>query len=178
MARLSGVRPRLGGILLAGGLLLAGWPAGGAPTESELKAAYLYNFARYVTWPGAAFASPADPIRICVVDDASFLEVLTAAVAGKRIGDRPVAPEARASADEAGDCHIAYLPSGGAGSVSSLASRSVFTVSGERGFARHGGIANFVTVDHRIRFEINAHAAERAGLQVSSRLLRLAQLVE
>lgn len=178
MRGLTVVRRGAGTALLAGVLLLAGAPASGAPTESELKAAYLYNFARYVTWPEAAFASSTAPIRICVVNDASFLRVLEAAVAGKRVGDRTLAPEARGSAGEARDCHIVYLPSGGADVVSHLATRSVFTVSDAGGFARAGGIANFVVVDDRLRFEINANAAEKAGLQVSSRLLRLARIVE
>lgn len=177
MAVLKPIRMRRGAIPLAAGLLFA-LAASGAPTESEVKAAYLFNFARYVTWPAGAFASAADPLRICVVGDEGFREVLAETVAGKQVGDRPVIAESRGSAAEGGDCHVLFLPSGRAGQVSGLSGRSVFTVSDVEGFAAGGGIANFVVVDSKVRFEINAKAAERAGLQVSSRLLRLARVVE
>ncbi len=168
---------------IAGGLgfalaLLVAAAAWGAPSESDVKAAYLYNFARYVTWPASAFDSPDEPIRICVVGDDAFRGLLEDVVSDKRVGDRPVSAEARASAGDARGCHILFVGAARAGAVAGLSGQSVFTVSDSEGFASGGGIANFVLVGNKVRFEINTNAVEKAGLQVSSRLLRVAQIVE
>lgn len=165
-------------LTVAGASVLATSSAWAAPSEGEVKAAYLYNFARYVTWPDSSFGSPGDPIRICVIGDESFRGVLASTVSEKRVGERPVSAESRASTGASDDCHILYLGSAGVGAVSGLSRTSIFTVSDSEGFAAAGGIANFVLVGSKVRFEINTGAVEKAGLQVSSRLLRLAQIVE
>ena len=157
---------------------LASAAAWGALSESDVKAAYLYNFARYVTWPADAFRSPEEPIRICIVGDDSFRDLLRGVVADKRVGDRPVSAESRGGVGESKGCHILFVGDARAGAVSTLSGRSVFTVSDSEGFAAEGGIANFVLVGNKVRFEINTSAVEKAGLQVSSRLLRVAQIVE
>lgn len=164
-------------LALAAGVLAA-LPALGGPSEHEVKAAYLYNFARYVTWPATAFGSPSDPLRICVLGDDDFEAVLSATVSDKRVGERPVVAERRENASQANGCHILFLKSARAGSVSELSRDNVFTVSDVAGFAKDGGIANFLLSDNKVRFEINPGAVQKAGLQVSSRLLRLAQIVE
>jgi hypothetical protein len=176
---LSWIRRQGGTALLALGLLLiAAGPAWAAPTENEVKAAYLFNFARYVTWPKAAFASSKDPIRICILEDAEFRDVLSKTVSGKRVSDRSVVAETRGGVEESSGCHILFVKSRDASEVSSLASSSIFTVSDGEGFAVSGGMANFVRSGSKVRFEINPGAVQKAGLQVSSRLLRLAQIVE
>jgi hypothetical protein len=172
------IRRGLACLALTGLCILATSSAWGAPSEDEVKAAYLYNFARYVTWPDSAFPSADAPIRICVVGDSGFRSVLASTVAEKRVGERPVSAESRGSAGAADDCHILYLGKAGVGVVSGLSTSSIFTVSDSEGFAAAGGIANFVLVGSKVRFEINTGAVEKAGLQVSSRLLRLAQIVE
>ena len=79
-----------------------------APSEAQVKAAYLFNFARYVTWPDQAFGAPDAPIRICVVGDDGFREVLADPVAGKHVGERTVTAESRGGVKGARDCHIAF----------------------------------------------------------------------
>lgn len=179
MATLSLRRKAACALAAAGAWIAIGiGSAQAAPSENEVKAAFLYNFARYVTWPDGAFGGSSDPIRICVVGDDGFLADLAATVDGKKVGARPVRAESRGSASRAGGCHILFLRTTDAGSVSGLARSSVFVVSDTEGFAADGGTANFLLVDNKVRFEINPGAVERAGLQVSARLLRLAQIVE
>ena len=161
--------------IVAAALSLAA-PAAAGPSEQEVKAAYLLNFARYVTWPESAFETPDAPLRICVVGNEEFRALLEKIIAGKTVGERPVQAASRRSADAAVDCHVAFLNSDAP--VAALSGSSVFTVSSRPGFAARGGVANFVRAGARIRFEINAGAASAAGLQVSSRLLRLAQVVD
>lgn len=152
-----------------------------AQSEDQVKAAFLFNFVRYVEWPESAFASPDAAIRICLIGDGGFAEVLTAAVSGRTLGARAVEVAPLVSIDEAADCHLLFFEEDavarGADVAERVGDRAVFTVSDRAGFAREGGIANFILVDQKIRFEINQNAARHAGLKISSSLLRLAKLV-
>jgi hypothetical protein len=153
-----------------------------AQSEEEIKAAFLFNFARYVEWPENAFASSATPVSICMFASEGFSGVVSQIVSGKNVGDRPVAVSILEDLSLTGDCHILYLDSASELSsqalIEGLSETHVFTVSDRRGFAEEGGVANFFRLGDRIRFEINPSAAERAGLKISSRLLRLAKVVE
>jgi len=159
-----------------------GAPVARAQSEDQVKAAFLFNFARYVEWPDASFDGPADALRICMVGEDRFADVVSSIVSGKRVEDRPVAVDALAGLEGAASCHILYVAESFAAPASAIAARlrgsSVFTVSDRAGFAARGGIANFIRSENKIRFEINPGAAKQAGLKVSSRLLRLAKLVE
>jgi hypothetical protein len=152
-----------------------------AESADQVKAAFLFNFARYVEWPESAFTSAEAPIRICLIGGESFTEVLTSAVSGRTVGARPVAVAPLASLDGAADCHLLFFAEDavaqGATVAERLGSLAIFTISDRGGFALEGGVANFVLVDQKIRFEINPKAARRAGLKISSSLLRLAKIV-
>jgi hypothetical protein len=151
-----------------------------AQSEDEIKAAFLLNFARYVEWPTSAFDSDQAPVRICMSATSGFDRVLAGTVEGKTVGPRSVDVQVVEDFAAASACHILYLDSlGGADEVVAvLGEASVFSVASDEGFADQGGIANFYREGNRIRFEINPGAARKAGLKISSRLLRLARLVE
>lgn len=153
-----------------------------AESADQVKAAFLFNFARYVEWPESAFASADAPIRICLIGGEGFDGVLKSAVSGRTVAERPVEVAPLASLDGAADCHLLFFEEGavaqGATVAERLGSLAVFTISDRAGFAHEGGIANFILVDQKIRFEINQKAARRAGLKISSSLLRLAKLVD
>jgi hypothetical protein len=152
-----------------------------AESEEDVKAAFLFNFARYVEWPEAAFANETAPIRLCLLSDGAFHDVLAKTVSGRSVGRRPVEVETVAGLDAAGRCQLLFLGQGvslaGSEVAARLGERPVFTISDQAGFAADDGIANFILVDNKIRFEINPSAARRAGLKISSSLLRLAKLV-
>jgi hypothetical protein len=153
-----------------------------AQSEDQVKAAFLFNFARYVEWPADAFRDASQAMRICMVGSEGFAHVVSSAVSGKSVGDRAVEVDTPADLESAAGCHILYVGDDVEGLsreiVADLASAGVFTVSDRAGFAEGGGIANFIRADNKIRFEINPGAAKRAGLKISSRLLRLAKVVE
>lgn len=153
-----------------------------AATASDVQAAYLFNFVRYVEWPDAAFKSPTAPVRICVLGESGFVDVASATINGKSVGERRVVVESTANVSGSGGCHILFVDRSrrqDEGEVlSSFARSSVLTVSESDDFAERGGVANFVVVDDQVRFVINKKAADAAGLKISSRLLRIAQVVE
>lgn len=180
-ARVYG-RPVLIGLML--GLLVSGaTPApAGAQSEDHIKAAFLFNFARYVEWPKGAFENARAPVRICMAGAGDFAGVVAEAVSGKNVGDRDVEVVSGVALEQAGTCHILYVGDGfadGPEAVAASVERAhVFTVADREGFAERGGIANFIRADKKVRFEINPDAAKKAGLKVSSRLLRLAKVVK
>ena len=163
-------------------LLIGAASVANAQSEDQVKAAFLFNFARYVEWPSDAFPSDDSAVRICMIGTNGFSGVVSNTVSGKSVGNRSVEVDTPADLSGASGCHILYVGEGiqaKANEVaSSVAGANVFTVADRVGFAQGGGIANFIRTDKKIRFEINPGAAKKAGLKISSRLLRLAKVVK
>jgi YfiR/HmsC-like len=152
-----------------------------APIEANLKAVFLFNFTRYVTWPASGIGerSPSE-LRICVTASDEFFSLLKAAVAGEDIDGKPLVPVALEGLDDAKTCQILYV--GDSQSADAKAWLSV--VRGEQVLTVADGALNddtvitFVRDDNRIRFDINRVAADRRNLNVSAKLLRLARKVK
>ena len=146
--------------------------------ENDVKAAFLFNFTKFVDWPAAAFHDSAEPLRICVLADAAFTRSLDGIIAGETVRGRPLRRVTPAASDVA-RCHVLYIARSESRQVqtllSSVAGAPVLTVGESPQFNAYGGVISFVLVNGRVRFDINPRAAERAGLTVSSRLLRIAR---
>jgi hypothetical protein len=140
--------------------------------EYQVKAAYLFNFVKFVDWP--ANASPG-PITICVVGRNPFGTALDDTTLGETVDGRSVV--ARTVTGVGPGCHVAFVPQGVNPAAALRAARMlpVLTVGEASGFIENGGIINFVLDAGAVRFEIDQQAASRVGLQISSRLLRLAR---
>jgi hypothetical protein len=153
--------------------------SGQAVTQPALKAAFLYNFAKFAEWPNDA-ASTA-PLTLCVVDDSAVDDALSQLVRGSVVNGRPVTVQ-RVSRDRLRGCHLAYF--GGTDADRAIAmldeikGASVLTVSDGEQFARMGGVIGLFLEDGKMRFAVNAEAAQRGGVRLSSRLLTLAKLVK
>jgi len=155
--------------------------SGSPPLEFQVKAAFLYNFAKFVEWPREAFRDADAAFVICVVDDEEFADALDRAIQGKTVDGRGFQVRRLPASDPTDFCQILYLGAAGssrlAGLLETLRGAPVLTVGDALGFIRHGGIINFIVRDNRLRFEINPDAASRAGLRISSKLLTLASVV-
>lgn len=142
----------------------------------EIKAAYLYNFIKYVDWP-----SYGDTITIGVLGSNPFGTAL-APLNGKIVKGRRLLIKQLDSVRDAHDCQIIFVSSSEKQRLpeifENLKSGRVLTVGEMQGFAQNGGIINFVEENNKVRFEINADAARRTGLSISSELLKLAKLVK
>jgi hypothetical protein len=149
--------------------------------EYKVKAAFLYNFLKFVEWPAGA-QQPPGPLRVCVVGEDPFGPFLPEALAGKTVQDRPVEIRHLENKSELPGCHVAFTASSEARELSQLlaspGAESVLTVGETDAFARGGGMITFRMEQNRVRFEINREAAERAGLRISSQLLKLATQVQ
>ena len=151
------------------------------PLEYQVKAAFVYNFARFVTWPASRFPRPEAPVELCVLGSQGFSDSLEESVAGKTVGSRPLHVKRVEQARELVDCHIAYVMMDSNAQtervLSQIAGHSVLTVY-EASSTLADGVVRFYLADGRVRFEINAAEAEREKLQVSSKLLAVAKVVD
>jgi hypothetical protein len=148
--------------------------------EFRVKAAYLLNFGRYVTWPTGALQ---EELFICTVGRDPFGTILDQVALGRRVQERSVVVRHQLSISDAADaCHIVYvspdLPeSVQRRAVEAMSTRPILTVGDHPGFLDHGGILKFVYVEDTIRFSVNLNAARDADLEISSRVLALATSV-
>ncbi len=148
------------------------------PTEYEVKAAYLYNFGRFVQWPANATAAGGDSFTICLLGEDPFGPALHATIAGETIGGRSVVAKRISGPQQGVNCRILFISSSEDHQLSdilaALDKASVLTVSDMPQFVRRGGMVQFILDGNRVRFEVNLTPAERAGLTLSSQLLKLA----
>jgi hypothetical protein len=163
--------------LLAG--VLSSQAQAQASNEYQVKAAFLYNFAKFVDWPGEAFSSGSAPIVICVIGDDPFGGALDQAISGKTIGGRQLTAWRMKWGQDLRSCHILFISSSERQHlpqiIQSVRGSSVLTVGDVGQFNQQGGMIKFVLVANRVRFEINGWMAEEARLKISSKLLALAK---
>jgi hypothetical protein len=150
--------------------------------EYKVKAVFLYNFARFVEWPTGAFPEPESPFVIGVLGDDPFGPFLDETVRDEKVNERPLITNRYQKASDIGMCHILFVSK----SVSekhedillSIKGKNILTVSDVSGFTKNGGMIRFVNEDNKIKILINLEAAKSENLVISSKLLRIARIVE
>jgi hypothetical protein len=132
--------------------------------EYRVKAAYLFNFAKFVEWPPSA---PAGPLTICVAGRDVFGDILAETIKGETLEGRSLA--ARVILEPEPGCHIVFVPRGSATPAYLRAARNLpaLTVGEAPDFIDQGGIINFILDGANVRFEIDQAAADRVGLRIS-----------
>jgi hypothetical protein len=150
--------------------------------EYQVKAAFLYNFVQFVEWPAAAFPDAGAPISIGVLGENPFGSGLEKIIEDKTVKDRKVVVKYSGTIENLSGCQLVFISASEQERLpeilKALRGKRVLTVGETPGFARLGGVINFIMVENRVRFEINVDAAERAGLKISSKLLQLAIIVK
>jgi hypothetical protein len=150
------------------------------PTEFQVKAAYVYNFGKFIKWPAEA-AAPASSFEICVLGKDSFAAVLDTTVTGESIDRRSIAVKRITNPQEAGECNILFIGSSEESRLNVILAATqrmnILTVSDIPRFAERGGVIGFVMQGEKIRFEVNLGAAEQSHLALSSELLKVASRV-
>jgi YfiR/HmsC-like len=148
-----------------------------APTEYQIKAAFLFNFAKFVEWPASAFSETNSPIVIGILGDNPFGNDLVKTVRDKTLNNRPLVIKEFHSSLEATNCHMLFISTSEKARLpqilEALRGVSVLTVSEMDRFKEAGGMINFVREGNKIRFQINEAAAKSAGLKISSKLLNV-----
>jgi len=150
-------------------------------SEYQVKAAFLYNFVKFVEWPAAAI-DQRESITLCVLGRDPFGDALVRAVEGKTVNGHQIATRKINEVAAARSCHVLFLSASESGRaaeiIRAVQARNVLTVGEFDRFIESGGMINFVMDGQRVRFQINAKAALDAGLKISSKLLQLAAPAE
>lgn len=142
----------------------------GNPLEYQVKAAFLFNFLKFVDWP---LPPQGGPWVIGVLGKDPFMESLEDIVRGKTVNGRAVIVQHYAHTADVRNCNILFVPLAEFKHVGNLVLPGVLTVGETAGFLEAGGVINFILTDNKIHFEANAQAARAAGLHVSAQLLHL-----
>lgn len=152
-----------------------------SPSEHQVKAVFLYNFAKFIDWPSDPSPDSRDPVVIGIVGEDPFGNLLERTVKGKTVDRREIVIKRFKRGQDLRGCHILFVSSSESKHLraifESLKGASVLTVGETEGFARLGGVINFTLEDNQVHFEVNVDAAERARLKISSKLLSLAKIV-
>ncbi len=169
-------------LLVGGALELHAQAAVAGFDEYQVKAAFLYNFAKFVEWPPGTFISPTDPIGICIAGANPFGATLDSMVQGKKIGDRIFAVRRIPDTQQTKGCQILFIGSTEWKRVrpllEALKGAAILTVGDTEDFLADGGMIAFQIAGPRVRIQIDLEAAERSHLKISSKLLSLAEIVK
>jgi len=177
---------RARGLLLGLALVLVAAPGPLARAEPQgveeykVKAAFLYNFTKFVEWPDSAFRDPSAPFVVAVLGDDPFGDALDV-LKGKTAQGRPIVVRRAASLDALGRFHLLFVATSEKSRLESVLPAAeamhALTVGDAPGFRSQGGVIQLVRDGDRIGFEVNPDASRRAGLKISSKLLGLARAV-
>lgn len=151
-------------------------------TEYDLKAAYLYNFSKFVSWPENSFENEASEFHIVVFGDSPITSVLFKAMAGRKILGRPISIKVIYKIEDLEEAQILFISKDMQtqlkSTISACNNKSILIVGDAiEGFCQSGGIINFTRKSSKFRFEINNQSAQRNNLKISSKLLSLARII-
>jgi hypothetical protein len=161
--------------------MLGGARAAQGPAEYQVKAVFLFNFTQFVEWPQTSFADAQAPFVIGVLGRDPFGRALDEAVRGERVNGRPLVIERYRTRAELKRCHILFIDRSASGEIEQtlddLQHTGTLTVSDFESGSPHDVIIRFLSENQKIRLRINVGSAHEAGLTISSKLLRPAQVV-
>lgn len=168
----------------------AAWFAAAVPTiahrqipldDRDVKAIFLFNFVQFVEWPSDAFSEPGAPFVIGVLGDDPFGRVLDDVVRGEVVKNRKLIVARYRRVEDVESCHVLFVSSSEVMKqeriLAALRKRPILTVGESDRFASGGGMIRFLSDQNRVRLRINLEAATSAGLVISSKLLRPAEIV-
>ena len=157
--------------------------AAAANREYQIKAAYLYQFGRYIEWPAKTFPDAKTPFSIGVMDGVTLFESLEQIAQSKKIQDRTIKVYRYTAAKDVQACPILYISAAlsaesQAEIIHRMSGQGVLLVGDADDFLTWGGVVHFVVEDNKVRINIARKAAEREGLNISAKLLRVAHVVD
>ncbi|MEW6067505.1 MAG: YfiR family protein [Nitrospirota bacterium] len=154
-------------------------PQRSKPKEYQVKAAFIYNFVKFIEWPDELFKD-STTVTFCIIGDDPFVSEIDT-IQGQSVKGKVLEVTRINSIDKAKNCHLLFISSSERKNITyilkEIKNLSVLTIGDTEGFAQQGVIINFFIEENKIRFEINTDAANCAKIQISSKLLKLARIV-
>ena len=149
--------------------------------EYQVKAVFLFNFTQFVEWSPASFISAQSPFVIGILGEDPFGSYLEDVVSGEKVNGHPLVVVHYKNLEEIKTCHLLFINKTGITNwediPASIKGKNILTVSDAAGFLKQGSMIRFITKDNKIRIQINLEAAKEANLAISSKLLRIAEIV-
>lgn len=150
--------------------------------EYQLKAVFLFNFTQFVDWPANAFENAQSPLVIGVIGDNPFGAYLAQTVSGEKINGHPLTVQYYKDEEEIKSCHILFINVNETKKLEqveeTVKGKNILTVSDHPDFLKQGGMIRFVTNNNKIKLQINMEACKESKMVLSSKLLRLAEIVK
>lgn len=163
-------------ILLFSGMAICA-PSARIVEENEIKAAFIYNFLKFVEWPAASFSENDSKLKICLLEECDLCEKVNL-IDGKMAAQRLIVVQQHSKKSNFNECNVLIICSEDEEVVRKhlqrVVNQPVLTIGVGKNFARLGGVIGLFTVAGKVRFSINLKEAEASGLQISSQLLKLA----
>lgn len=151
-----------------------------ALSEYQVKAAFLYNFLKFVEWPEGGPTAPNAPITLCILGNDPFGDIMNG-LKDKQVEGKKVVVRKMRSASSLRDCQAVFISESEKSNVESITELArglhILTLGDTERFAQKGVIINMYMENNKVRFEINIDSARQAGLRIDSRLLNLAAIV-
>jgi hypothetical protein len=151
-------------------------------SEAQVKAAFLYNFLKFVEWPPDVFLTPQDSLIVGIVGGGSTADAAAQFLDGKPVQGRAVAIRRLKDEGPRPTVHAIFIGDADASRarrlLESVANAAVLSIGEREDFAEDGGVIGLTVEAQKVRFEINTDAAATAGLKISSKLLALARIVQ
>ena len=168
-------------VMIVTGSAAAASPPVTRAASYEVKAVFIYNFTKFVTWPSTSFVNAADPIKVCIMDNSALGEALEA-LAGKTSKGRHIKTFSYQNITEGDKCHLIFISESVDTPLTkkillAVGKSPVLTVGDSAAFVHQGGIIKFIASGNKLAFEINPATARRSGLEISSKMLSLAKIV-
>jgi len=168
-------------VFVAATLVLASAESSSAPTETQVKAVFLFNFARFVEWPTTTFADANPKFTLCIFGADPLALDLDAVVRGESVSGRPLLVHRVQEAADLPRCQILFIPRSAERELDSLVAsldrRATLTVSDIEDASQRGVMIRLMAVAGKMRLRVNVDAVRAAHLTVSSNLLRAAEIV-
>lgn len=148
--------------------------------EYQVKAAYLYNFTRFINWPASSFRTANSPFIIGIIGNDPFGIYIEEIARGEKVDGHPIKVQRYHNLNDVLNCHLLFIRSPATGRSKEIVAltgrKSILTVSDDEGFTQAGGMINFYRENNKIRFEVNIQASKNGDLEFSSKLLGVAKI--
>ena len=147
----------------------------------KVKAAYIYNFTKFIDFPEGRFEDDASDFNLCI-KNAPELVGLFESVEGTKIKERNFRVSVVNNSSDLDACHFLYMKSSATNSMGNIVKKSLkgqfVTISSKPEFVHNGGMIGFVLVDDRVKVEINLESTRQAGFTISARLLEVSRVID
>ena len=168
--------------LLIGIVFLSPAQLSGPSQEYQVKAVFLFNFAQFVEWSPSTFPETETPMVIGVLGEDPFGAYLDETVHGEKINNHALIVQRYKKVEDVKNCHILFINYKKKDQIkqtlSALKVKDILTVSDATNFAQLGGVIGFFTEEGKIRIRVNLEVAKNSELSISSKLLRVAEIVK